>query len=80
VSASADARIARHKRRLYTMLGVDALAVLAAFAFIFGRYQTGEAWMMGGFAAAVVVGFAAQVWLVVRWWQDEKAAGRKAPQ
>lgn len=79
MTGSTEIRIAAHRRRLFIMLGVDAAAVLAAFGFILGRYRTGEDWMLAGFAAAIVIGFAAQFWMVARWWQAEKASRKADP-
>lgn len=74
MNSSTEMRIAAHRRRLFIMLGVDAAAVMAAIGFMLGRFKTGEEWMLIGFAAAILVGFGAQFWMVWRWWQEEKAS------
>ena len=65
MSAPAPIDVAVQRRRLLIMLGLDAVCVVVALAAAIGFLSLHIAWMGGLFAAAVVAGFAAQIWLVL---------------
>ena len=56
--------IARQRRRLMTMLAIDAVCFLVALAAIVGDLSFHIAWLGWVFAGAVLAGFAAQGWLI----------------
>jgi hypothetical protein len=58
-----DVKAAR--RRLTIMLGVSGVAALVAVGAIVGALSFRQDWMLGLFAAALVVGFGAQIWFIV---------------
>jgi hypothetical protein len=66
------AQIAAHKRRLYIMLAIVGVCVLGAGGMMMGYLATHDRRMLYGFAIAILTGFAAQFWMVYRWWQAEK--------
>lgn len=59
------AHIALQRKRLMRMIAIDAVCVLIAIGAVIGYLSFRVAWMGGLFAAAVIAGFAAQIWLVV---------------
>ena len=66
---------AAHRRRLFIMLGIVGACFLIAAAMVLGYFQSHQSWMMLVFVAAIVGGFAAQAWMVVRFVQT----GRPKP-
>ena len=56
--------IARQRRRLMIMVGIDAVCVLVALASIVGDLSFHISWLAWLFAIAVIVGFGAQIWLI----------------
>ena len=52
------------KRRLATMGLVNALAVVAAGAALYGYFGLGIGWALGAFVAALLVGIGAQIWFI----------------
>jgi hypothetical protein len=56
--------IAAMKRRRAVMMGVNVLSVLGALAGVVGYFKYAQAWALGGFVAALLVGFGAQIWFV----------------
>ena len=56
--------VPRERRRLITMVVVDGICFLIAFAAIVGDFGFHIGWMRWVFLGAVVAGFAAQGWLV----------------
>jgi hypothetical protein len=56
--------VAAAKRRLVVMGLVNTLAVLAAAAAAVGYFGLHLDWALAAFAAALVTGFAAQVWFI----------------
>ena len=53
------------RRRLMTMIAIDAVCVLVAAVAIVGYLSFHVAWMGALFALALIAGFAAQIWLVL---------------
>jgi hypothetical protein len=53
------------RRRLMTMIAVNAVCVLVAVVAIVGYLSFHIAWMGALFAVALIAGFAAQIWLVL---------------
>ena len=47
------------------MLGINAVCVVVAVIGVIGYVKHHQAWMGGVFAGAVLVGFAAHLWLVL---------------
>jgi hypothetical protein len=56
--------VAAAKRRLLVMGVVNALSVVVALAAIVGFFKFGLDWALFVFAAALVAGFAAQIWFI----------------
>jgi hypothetical protein len=56
--------IARHRKRLMWMIGVDAVCFLVALAAIIGNLSFHIGWLMWVFLAAMLAGFGAQGWLI----------------
>ena len=54
------------------MLGIVGVCFLVAAGMVGGYVQTHKAWMLVVFAAAILGGFAAQAWLIVRFRQSGK--------
>jgi uncharacterized membrane protein YjjB (DUF3815 family) len=52
------------KRRRTVMMAVNVLAALGALAGVIGYFKYGQGWALSGFVAALVVGFAAQIWFI----------------
>jgi hypothetical protein len=63
---------AAHKRRLYVMLGIVSICFMIAAGMVLAYVRTHETWMLGAFAAAIIAGFAAQGWMIVRFIQSGK--------
>jgi hypothetical protein len=57
--------VAQLRRRLMIMATIDGVCVLVALAAMVGAWGFHVGWMLGLFVPAVVVGFGAQVWLVL---------------
>ncbi|MET0272429.1 MAG: hypothetical protein ABW360_05525 [Phenylobacterium sp.] len=55
----------RTRKRFMLMAGVNAAAVLVAIAGAVGFFVYGVDWALGVFAAALVAGFAAQIWFIL---------------
>ena len=56
--------VAAVKRRRNIMMVVNVLAALAALASVAGYFMLGLGWALIPFVAALVVGFAAQIWFI----------------
>jgi hypothetical protein len=56
--------VARQRRRLVTMVVVDGICFLIAFAAIVADFGFHIGWMRWVFLGAVVAGFLAQGWLI----------------
>lgn len=67
------AQIAAHKRRLYFMLAIVGVCVIGAIGMMMSYLATHDRRMLNGFAIAILTGFAAQFWMVYKWWQSEKS-------
>lgn len=52
------------KRRLAVMGAVDGVALLCALAAAVAYFKFGLAWGLAIFAAALVIGFGAQIWFI----------------
>jgi hypothetical protein len=63
---------AAHKRRLYIMLGIVGVCFFVAAAMVLGYVSTHEPWMLAAFAGAIIAGFAAQGWMILRFVQSGK--------
>ena len=57
--------VAAQRRRLMIMIAIDAVCVVVALVAIIGALSYHVGWMLGLFVLAVLVGFGAQVWLVL---------------
>ena len=57
--------IAHQRRRLIRMAAINAVCVIVAVASAIGFVSFHIAWLGAAFAAAVLSGFATQVWLVL---------------
>jgi hypothetical protein len=57
--------VAVQRRRLMIMIAIDAVCVLVALVAIIDALSFHVGWMLGLFVLAVLVGFGAQVWLVL---------------
>jgi hypothetical protein len=66
--------IALQRRRLWTALGVTAVALVVAMSAIVASFRFHAAWGMWLFAAALLVGFGSHAWLMLG-----VARQRKAP-
>ena len=56
--------VASAKRRFMVMFVLDAIAMLTAAGFAFGYFRLGVGWMLPAFVAALVAGFAVQIWFI----------------
>jgi len=65
LSGTGDIRVQALKRRLMVMIAVDVVAVIAAVAMMFAYTNSDDSRYLIGFAAAIVVGLGAQVWLIL---------------
>ena len=68
-------RLAVLRRRIAVVVVVDALCLMVSAACIYGYLSRHVAWMGAGFAAAMIAGFAAQIWLVVSFARDRSPRG-----
>lgn len=68
MSALDDASAA-HRRRLFVMLAIDGVCALVAFMMILRYFRDHADWALIVFAGAILVGFGAQIWMMLRWWQ-----------
>jgi hypothetical protein len=57
--------IALHKRRFITFIVVDVLMILVAAAAMVGEFAFGISALRPVWIGAVVLGFAAQIWLIM---------------
>ena len=57
--------IEANKKRLMIMLGVSAVCALVAMGAIVGALSFGQDWLLAVFGAALVAGFATQIWFIV---------------
>ncbi|HET9160781.1 MAG TPA: hypothetical protein VFN88_09215 [Caulobacteraceae bacterium] len=64
--------LAAHRRRLYIMIGIVGACFLIAGSMVFGYAMTHVGWMLGAFVVAILAGFAAQGWMIVRFYQTGK--------
>jgi hypothetical protein len=62
--------LAALKRRIAIVVVIDIACVIAGVVFLYGFLGRNIAWMGAGFAASMVVGFVAQLWLVVSFLRD----------
>ena len=60
---------AAHRKRLFVMLGIVGVCFLVAAGTVAGYVKTHEPWMLLVFAGAILGGFGAQAWLIVRFMQ-----------
>jgi len=65
MSGQAPIDVAAQRRRLMIMIAIDAVCVLVAMVAIIGALGFHVGWMLGLFVLAVLVGFGAQVWLML---------------
>jgi hypothetical protein len=56
--------VAVQKKRLMAMGAINVLCVLVALAAVVGFFKAGLDWALLVFAAALIVGFAAQIWFI----------------
>ena len=56
--------IAAFKRRRNVMMTASALAATTALAAAVGYFKFELDWALGGFVAALLVGFGAQIWFI----------------
>ena len=57
--------VAAQKRRMIVAVTVDAVCVLVAAGALVGVFAYDISWMMVIFICAIIVGFLAQVWLIL---------------
>ncbi|HEY2660730.1 MAG TPA: hypothetical protein VGI79_13485 [Caulobacteraceae bacterium] len=57
--------VALQRRRLAVMLGINGICVVVAIAAAIGFLHNHVAWLGVLFAAAVLAGFGAHIWLVL---------------
>lgn len=65
MTAPAPMDLAVQRRRLMIMLIADAVCVLVAIGAVIGFLSFHIVWLGAVFVAAVLAGFAAQIWLVL---------------
>ena len=65
MTAPGGVEVAVQRRRLATMLAINALCVLIAAGAVVGVFAYHVQGLIWLFAAALVVGFSAHVWLVL---------------
>jgi 3-hydroxymyristoyl/3-hydroxydecanoyl-(acyl carrier protein) dehydratase len=70
--AQTTPEFAAHRRRLFIMLGVVAICFMVAAGMVLTYVRTHEAWRLAVFAGAILAGFAAQGWMIVRFIQTGK--------
>ena len=56
--------VERHRKRLRLMVAIVGVCVIVALVAAFGSFAYGQAWMTAVFIAALVAGFAAQIWFL----------------
>jgi uncharacterized membrane protein YjjB (DUF3815 family) len=56
--------LAAQKRRLTIMAAVNVAAAILALGFVVAWAKYGVDWAFAAFVAALVVGFAAQIWFI----------------
>jgi hypothetical protein len=56
--------VATAKKRMAVMVAVDVVCVLAAIVSITLAFKLQQSWLLGVFAAALLVGFGAQIWFI----------------
>src|SRR5205814_1058873 len=61
------------QRRLIIVLAINGVAALVAIAGIVGGLAFHVGWMNWLFVGALIVGFGAQIWLIVRFVRDKQA-------
>jgi len=61
------------KKRLTTMLAIDAVCFVLAGAAIVGHVSFGVGWLLPAFLALVAAGLGAQIWFVLGWMRAAKA-------
>jgi hypothetical protein len=64
---------ALQKKRLTTMLAIDAVCFLLAGAAIVGHVTFGIGWLLPAFLVLVAAGLGAQIWFVLGWMRAAKA-------
>lgn len=65
MSTPAPIDVALQRRRLMLMLAIDAVCVMIAIAAMVAYLSFHIGWAGPVFAAAVIAGFGAQIWLVM---------------
>ena len=70
---TADAAL--QKKRLTTMLAIDAVCFVLAGVAIYGAVSLGMVWAKPLFIAAIAVGLGAQVWFILGWMRATKGEG-----
>jgi hypothetical protein len=66
--------VAAAKRRLAVMGVVNAVALLAAAAALYGYFGLHLDWALAAFVALLVVGIAAQIWFIAGLRRADKGA------
>ena len=61
------------KKRLTTMLAIDAVCFVLAGAAIVGHVSFGVGWLLPAFLVLVAGGLGAQIWFVLGWMRAAKA-------
>ncbi|CAN5297689.1 hypothetical protein BH11PSE2_BH11PSE2_02560 [soil metagenome] len=67
-----SALVAAHRRRLFIMLGAVGVCFMVAVAAVISYAGDHAAWKLGVFATAILGGFGAQAWMIVRFFQTGK--------
>jgi hypothetical protein len=66
--------LAATKRRSAIMMGLCVIAGLASLAGLVGYFKFHQSWALGGFVAALLVGFGAQIWFIASLRRSNKGA------
>ncbi len=70
---TADAAL--QKKRLTTMLAIDAVCFVLAGVAIYGAVSLGLGWAKPVFILAIVAGLGAQIWFILGWMRATKEEG-----
>ena len=68
--AKMSAELLAHRRRLYIMIAIVSVCFLISGSMVLGYFATNQRWMLYAFAVAILTGFAAQGWMILRFRQS----------
>ena len=66
--------LGRMRKRLVVTMACCGVAFLAAMAGFFAYFQFGQSWGRWAAVAALVIGFAGQIWFIASLRRDSKGA------